>query len=168
LPKKNPLTSILYSNRSACFFAQEEWQKTVDDATKALDIDPNYTKALFRRATAYEHLKDYVKALAGKALLSICLRSLLTSSMISPLADFKKYVELDPSPHPAAKRAVKYLPPLAQKQEEEERAKMMEDLKGLGNKFLGLFGMSIDNFEAKQDPATGSYSIQFNPNPTKQ
>jgi tetratricopeptide (TPR) repeat protein len=66
LPKKNPLTSILYSNRSACFFAQEEWQKTVDDATKALDIDPNYTKALFRRATAHEHLKDYVKALAGK------------------------------------------------------------------------------------------------------
>jgi valyl-tRNA synthetase len=45
---------------------------------------------------------------------------------------------------------------------------MMEDLKGLGNKFLGLFGMSIDNFEAKQDPATGSYSVQFNPNPTKQ
>lgn len=69
LPKKNKLTAILYSNRAACFFAQEEWQKTVDDATKALEIDPNYTKALFRRATAYEHLKDYVKALEGRTML---------------------------------------------------------------------------------------------------
>lgn len=42
---------------------------------------------------------------------------------------------------------------------------MLFELKGLGNKFLGLFGMSTDNFEAKQDPQTGSYSIQFVQNP---
>ena len=34
-------------------------------------------------------------------------------------------------------------------------------LKELGNSVLGKFGMSLDNFKAVQDPATGSYSINF-------
>jgi hypothetical protein len=34
-------------------------------------------------------------------------------------------------------------------------------LKELGNTVLGKFGMSIDNFQAVKDPATGSYSINF-------
>lgn len=34
-------------------------------------------------------------------------------------------------------------------------------LKELGNTVLGKFGMSLDNFKAVQDPATGSYSINF-------
>ena len=34
-------------------------------------------------------------------------------------------------------------------------------LKDLGNSVLGHFGMSVDNFKAVKDPATGSYSINF-------
>ena len=34
-------------------------------------------------------------------------------------------------------------------------------LKELGNTVLGKFGMSMDNFQAVKDPATGSYSINF-------
>ena len=34
-------------------------------------------------------------------------------------------------------------------------------LKDLGNTVLGKFGMSLDNFKAVQDPATGSYNISF-------
>lgn len=37
----------------------------------------------------------------------------------------------------------------------------LDKLKGLGNTILGKFGMSLDNFKAVQDPATGSYSISF-------
>ena len=40
----------------------------------------------------------------------------------------------------------------------------LDKLKELGNSFLGNFGLSIDNFNAVQDPSTGSYSIQFNQN----
>lgn len=34
-------------------------------------------------------------------------------------------------------------------------------LKDLGNSLLGNFGMSLDNFKAVKDPASGSYSISF-------
>ena len=34
-------------------------------------------------------------------------------------------------------------------------------LKDLGNSILGNFGMSVDNFKAVKDPATGSYSISY-------
>lgn len=36
-----------------------------------------------------------------------------------------------------------------------------DKLKGLANTVLGKFGMSTDNFKATKDPATGSYSINF-------
>jgi len=38
---------------------------------------------------------------------------------------------------------------------------MLGKLKEMGNWVLGKFGMSVDNFKAVQDPATGSYSISF-------
>lgn len=38
---------------------------------------------------------------------------------------------------------------------------LLGKLKELGNSVLGHFGLSVDNFKMKQDPATGSYSINF-------
>jgi hypothetical protein len=40
----------------------------------------------------------------------------------------------------------------------------LSKLKELGNSLLGNFGLSLDNFNAVQDPNTGSYSISFNQN----
>jgi len=34
-------------------------------------------------------------------------------------------------------------------------------LPAAGNNILGRFGMSLDNFKAEKDPATGSYNISF-------
>jgi len=60
LCKQDP---IFYSNRAACYNAQSQWQKCVDDTTAALSIDAEYVKALKRRANAYEHLEQNSEAL---------------------------------------------------------------------------------------------------------
>ena len=54
---------VFYSNRAACHSAMGEWEKVVEDTTAAINMDPDYIKAINRRATAYEHLKNYSEAL---------------------------------------------------------------------------------------------------------
>ena len=41
------------------------------------------------------------------------------------------------------------------------QTEMMGKLMELGDKFLGMFGMSTANFKTVKDPQTGSYSISF-------
>lgn len=40
---------------------------------------------------------------------------------------------------------------------------MLSTLKGFGNSILGRFGTSLDHFRAVQDPATGAYSLSYDP-----
>ena len=40
-----------------------EWDKVIEDTTAAINMDPDYIKAINRRATAYEHQKKYSEAL---------------------------------------------------------------------------------------------------------
>ncbi|KID99860.1 mitochondrial outer membrane 72K protein, partial [Metarhizium majus ARSEF 297] len=54
---------VFYSNRAACYSAMSEWDKVVEDTTAAIAMDPDYIKAINRRATAYEHQKKYSEAL---------------------------------------------------------------------------------------------------------
>lgn len=54
---------VYYSNRAACYNAQSEWEKVVEDTTAAIKLDPDYVKALNRRANAYDHLGKYSEAL---------------------------------------------------------------------------------------------------------
>ena len=44
---------------------------------------------------------------------------------------------------------------------EKLKQEMLGKLKEVGNKILGKFGMSVDNFKMVQDPATGGYSIKY-------
>jgi import receptor subunit TOM70 len=54
---------VFYSNRAACHSAMSEWDKVIEDTTAAISMDPEYVKAINRRATAYEHQKKYSEAL---------------------------------------------------------------------------------------------------------
>lgn len=54
---------VFYSNRAACHSAMSDWDQVVDDTTAAINMDPEYVKAINRRATAYEHQKKYSEAL---------------------------------------------------------------------------------------------------------
>jgi len=54
----------LNSNSALCALKQENWLEAIDYATRALEIDPNNAKALYRRAQAYDAREDWDEAIA--------------------------------------------------------------------------------------------------------
>lgn len=55
--------AVFYSNRAACWNAMSNWTKVIEDTTAAISIDPEYIKALNRRANAYEQEGRFSEAL---------------------------------------------------------------------------------------------------------
>ncbi|XP_050070648.1 tetratricopeptide repeat protein 1 [Anopheles maculipalpis] len=131
--------AILYANRAAAKTKLDRKRSALDDCTKALEYNPNYVKALLRRANLYEE----------------------TDKLDESLEDYKKVLELEPA-NSEARSATVRLPPKIAERNERLKEEMMGKLKDLGNMILRPFGLSTQNFEMKQDPQTGSYSINFN------
>ncbi|KAL1855027.1 Hsp90 cochaperone [Paecilomyces lecythidis] len=57
-----PENHILYSNRSAVYAAQTEYQKALEDANKATDIKADWSKGWVRKGAAYRGLGDLLGA----------------------------------------------------------------------------------------------------------
>lgn len=57
--------ATLYGNRSASYYAEEEFDLVVEDCSAALERKPDYLKVLARRMQVYEKLEKYEEALAG-------------------------------------------------------------------------------------------------------
>lgn len=76
------------------------------------------------------------------------------------LADYDKILELDPGNSQYTHKR-KELAKQIDERNEKLKAEMIGKLKEVGNKVLGKFGMSLDNFKMVQDPATGGYSIKY-------
>ncbi|XP_035890816.1 tetratricopeptide repeat protein 1 [Anopheles stephensi] len=131
--------AILYANRAAAKTKLDRKRSALDDCTKALEYNPNYVKALLRRANLYEE----------------------TDKLDESLEDYRKVLELEPA-NSEARSATVRLPPKIAERNERLKEEMMGKLKDLGNMILRPFGLSTQNFEMKQDPQTGSYSINFN------
>ncbi|CRL02386.1 CLUMA_CG015401, isoform A [Clunio marinus] len=134
--------SIIYGNRAAAKQKLNLKPAAIDDCTKSLEFNPNYVKVLLRRAALYEE----------------------TEKLDESLEDNKKILELDPGNHDARAALVR-LPPMINERNEKMKAEMIDKLKDLGNMILRPFGLSTRNFELKQDPSSGSYSVNFNQSP---
>jgi tetratricopeptide (TPR) repeat protein len=137
--------AILYANRAACSMNMLQFEPSLYDLDRSLELNPTYLKAIVRHSNTLEKLEKYDEA----------------------LSDAKKWVEMEASNHSKsstlaqAKEAVERLEKLIKERDEKMKEEMMGKLKDLGNMVLGKFGLSLDNFKAVQDPATGSYSISF-------
>jgi len=137
-PQGHKEQAVFYNNRATCHFKLGNQQDVISDCSAALKIDPDYSKCSLRRAQAYETEKKVCEA----------------------FDDFQRVLKLDPS-NRIAQDGSKRLEKPAAEEREKLKEEMMGKLKDLGNSILGNFGMSLDNFKAVQDPATGSYSISF-------
>lgn len=131
------LTAQLYANAAACLMRLDapSLEEAVMMLSEALRHQPDYAKARLRRAECYYTLEKYPSA----------------------LEDYDVY-EKGGGQLCAEEREHKAH---AKVQQEQEVKKMMGDLKDLGNKFLGWFGLSTDNFKFDKDPNSGSYSMRF-------
>lgn len=138
LPENHEMTAVLLGNRSAALVSLQRWDRVIQDTSGAIAINPKHMKAFVRRAQAYEKESNYSSA----------------------FEDWKKAAEIDPTLL-SAREALARLPPLVKEQQEKEKEQMLGQLKDLGNKFLGLFGLSTDNFKMEKDPDTGSYKMNF-------
>ncbi|XP_047323652.1 TPR repeat-containing thioredoxin TTL1-like [Impatiens glandulifera] len=67
--KHDSSNSILYCNRAACWFKLGMWERSVDDCSQALSIQPNYTKALLRRAASNSKLERWGEAVKDYEVL---------------------------------------------------------------------------------------------------
>ncbi|KAF7145903.1 hypothetical protein RHSIM_Rhsim04G0074200 [Rhododendron simsii] len=61
--------SVLYCNRAVCWSKLELWDESVEDCNRALKIQPNYTKALLRRAVSNAKLEHWAQAVRDYEIL---------------------------------------------------------------------------------------------------
>nr|XP_015832371.2 tetratricopeptide repeat protein 1 [Nothobranchius furzeri] len=134
--------AVLFSNRAAAKLHQGLKEEAISDCSRAIHLDPDYLRALLRRAELYEQ----------------------TEKLEEALEDYKKVLEGDPG-HSGARRACMRLPQEIQERNEKLKEEMIDKLKDLGNMVLRPFGLSTNNFQVNQDTASGSYSINFVQNP---
>lgn len=65
----DPANAVLLCNRAACRLKLGQWEKAVEDCNAALDAQPQYTKALLRRASCYAKVSPRSHTLVFAALL---------------------------------------------------------------------------------------------------
>ncbi|GAA97779.1 uncharacterized protein L969DRAFT_83679 [Mixia osmundae IAM 14324] len=140
------LRAVLNGNLGASLMKMSCDKEAVEALTDALTDDPNYVKALHRRAMTNERIAGW-------------------SGYSAALEDWRKLSKL--SKAPPSYTHIQRLQKLSDEARDKETAEMMTKLKGLGNSFLGKFGMSTDNFQFVKNEDTGGYSMNFNQNARK-
>lgn len=76
-PSNNKILRILYCNRAAAQKELAKYREGIEDCTKAIKLDPKFSKAYARRARCHLHQNDFASA----------------------IRDFRRAIELDPSDH---------------------------------------------------------------------
>ncbi|KAJ3404950.1 hypothetical protein HDV05_006824 [Chytridiales sp. JEL 0842] len=152
--------SVILSNIAACHYQkgstfgvelikacinlkQNQYEECVKLCSEALELNPEYLKARVRRANACEHI--------GKG-----------SSLEMALDDWRIVVEKETSANKKAEanKKVQSLPGRIAAVQEREKQEMLSQLKDLGNKFLGNFGLSTDSFQFTPN-GDGGYSMSI-------
>ncbi|XP_072901236.1 mitochondrial import receptor subunit TOM70 [Hemitrygon akajei] len=77
--------STFYQNRAAAFEQQQKWKEVAEDCSKAVELNPKYIKALYRRAKAYEKLDNKKECLED--VTAVCILEGFQNQQSMLLAD---------------------------------------------------------------------------------
>jgi len=138
------LRAALNANIGACYVKLGDHKQAIDACSQALIDDPQYVKALQRRASSNEAVNSW-------------------SSLTAAQEDYTTLLKLLPptsSQFQDADRSLRSLIPRIEAAQKQETAEMLGKLKGLGNSILGNFGLSTDNFKFEPN-GQGGYSMNF-------
>jgi len=136
----------LHGNAAAVYIKLERYKDAIDQCNLAIEVDPDYIKAYWRRANANECQENYRQACEDYKLL---VERFDSASDGSPPPPGTQQTAL------MARQRLIALRDKVQQQEEKEKAEVMEKLGGLANKFLGMFGMSTNDFQVNQTEGGG-------------
>ncbi|KAJ8034613.1 Mitochondrial import receptor subunit TOM70 [Holothuria leucospilota] len=70
-PENKQDLSTFFQNRAAAQEQLKNYKEVIEDCSKALDLNPKYVKALFRRAKAYEMVEEKMKCLEDTTAVCI-------------------------------------------------------------------------------------------------
>lgn len=76
--KYDPANPVLYCNRAVCWSKLGLWEKSIEDCNQALRIQPNYIKALFRRAASNGKVKFIFDSYTWKCCLDSAIQFLIS------------------------------------------------------------------------------------------
>ncbi|KAJ7646907.1 hypothetical protein FB45DRAFT_183762 [Roridomyces roridus] len=136
--------AVLHANMGACYVKLDDHKQAVEACTQALLDDPNYIKALQRRAASNEKINTW-------------------SSLTAAQEDYTTLLKLLPPSSPQTteiERSQRLLTPRVEAAQKEETGEMLGKLKNLGDSILGNFGLSTDNFKFEPNGQSG-YSMNF-------
>lgn len=146
-PEEKNDIAILHNNRGIAYqkmvsFGFTKNQQTLNkeakaEFSKAIELKPDYVKPRGLRMKILKDEEEYEQA----------------------LEDAKKIEELEPL-YPGIHKQVIELEKLHKEKFEKMKTEVLGNLKGLGNMFLGKFGMSLDNFKMNQNQ-DGTYNISY-------
>lgn len=141
--------AIYWSNKAACYMKLGDDQRAVESCNQALGLDPDYLKALSRRAAANENIGKWTNLQAASD-------------------DYNRLVELygKDGNHVERDKARKNgiaLESRIKTAATAETQEMLGKLKDIGNSFLGKFGMNTDMFKMAPD-GKGGYSMNLGGN----
>ncbi|KAF5893291.1 mitochondrial import receptor subunit TOM70 [Clarias magur] len=77
--------STFYQNRAAAYEQQGKWTEVVEDCSQAVEMNPRYIKALFRRARALEKLDNKKECLED--VTAVCILEAFQNQQSMLLAD---------------------------------------------------------------------------------
>ncbi|KAG6911815.1 hypothetical protein DXG01_000062 [Tephrocybe rancida] len=113
--------AVLNANIGACYVKLADHQNAVNACSQALLDDPEYVKALQRRAGSNDIINSWTSLSAAQEDYTALIKLLPPSS--SQLLD--------------AERSLRLLKPRLESAQKRETGEMMDKLKGLGNSILG-------------------------------